>query len=391
MVFLLFGAGILAACQVGKVPPVLTGIRNDLGIDLFHAGWVLSIFNVTGLLLGTCTGIISDTIGHRRLLTGGFVLLTTGCILGSVSSNFPTLLAARFVEGTGFLSIIISTPTLIFRVVRQKDLKIALSVWSCYVPAGVALMMILVPVVIRFTDWRGLWQINAATLAAYGVFLFFSIRKIPGSSNRRTKIEPLKMLRNIFLTTTSAGPFLLAFIFIAYSLQWLAVMGFLPTLIVEKYGFSTSKASVLTALMVAVNIIGNLCGGRLLETGIRRWKLIAFAKAVMGLSAVAIYSDSPHFMINYSGCLCFSLFGGLIPASILGGAPVYAPSPKLLGTTNGLVIQGGQSGQVIGPPVLAYLISVTGGWSCGSWFLGSVALIGIMAALLLSRLKPNVS
>jgi len=60
-----------------------------------------------------------------------------------------------------------------------------------------------------------------------------------------------------------------------------------------------------------------------------------------------------------------------------------------VGTTNGLVIQGGQTGQVIGPPILAFLVSRTGSWSCGSWFLGSAALLGILAALLLSKVRHS--
>ena len=183
------------------------------------------------------------------------------------------------------------------------------------------------------------------------------------------------------------GPLLMALIFITYALQWLAVMGFLPTLMIERFEFSKALASLLTALVVFVNIFGNLAGGRLLKRGIRRWKLIAFASAVMGASSVAIYAGESHFMINYTGCLVFSIFGGLIPASVLGGVPLYAPSKNLIGTTNGLIIQGGQSGQMIGPPILAYLVSQTGSWSCGAWFLGSAALLGIVLSFFLSRLN----
>ncbi len=68
LVCILLGAGILSAFQVGKVPPVLQNIRSDLSISLFRAGWVLSIFNFIGLMMGTCTGAIADALGHRRLV-----------------------------------------------------------------------------------------------------------------------------------------------------------------------------------------------------------------------------------------------------------------------------------------------------------------------------------
>lgn len=389
LVFILFGAGILSAFQVGKVPPVLSDIRSDLSVSLFHAGWILSIFNFTGLLLGTCTGIIADTIGHRRLMLSGFALQIAGCILGSYAQSFYGLLGARFLEGAGFLSVSISIPTLIFQLVRSKDMKVALSVWSCYLPAGAALMMVFVPMVLTLSTWRGLWQLNALILTVYALILLKTTRSIKFTNNPSSKIEPSKMLKDIFRTTTSLGPFLLAFIFMVYSLQWLSVMGFLPTLMIEKFGFSKSLASMLTALMVAVNIIGNIAGGRLLNKGIRRWKLIAFASFIMGSCAIVIYSDTPSFGINYAGCIAFSIFGGLIPASILGGVPLYAPSKRLIGTTNGLVIQGGQSGQFFGPPILSFLVFQTGSWSCGAWFLGSVAILGIILSFLFSQMKHS--
>lgn len=389
LILILFGAGILSAFQVGKVPPVLSDIRSDLVISLFYAGWILSVFNFTGLLLGTFTGAIADAVGHRRLMLTGLVFQIIGNLTGSLTDSFYGLLATRFLEGAGFLAVIVSTPTLIFQVTKPKDTTMALSIWTCYLPAGASLMMILLPLVLMVTDWKGLWQINAVILLAYTLLLAKKTAHIK-FMNPSTRVSLKRLMADVIKTSTSLGPLILALIFIAYALQWITVMGFLPTLILEKYGFSKSMASILTAAMVFVNIFGNLAGGRLLKSGITRWKLIASACVIMGLSAFAIYSVDTHFMLNYTGCLIFSVFGGLIPASILGGVPEYAPSKNLIATTNGIVIQGGQAGQVMGPPILAYLVSQTGSWSCGSWFLGGVAFLGVVLSLCLSRVKPGI-
>jgi predicted MFS family arabinose efflux permease len=388
LIFILFGAGILSAFQVGKVPPVLSDMRADLGISLFDAGWLLSVFTFTGLLMGTFTGAIADAVGHRRLMLAGLVLQAAGSLLGSFALSYPGLLATRILEGTGFLAVIISTPTLIFQVVKPKDLKLALSIWTCYVPLGVSLMMVLLPVILMGTDWRGVWQINAAVLSAYTLLLSKKTAPIRFMNPSRG-IRFKKILEDMVTTLKSPGPLVLSLIFVTYALQWLTVMGFLPTLINEKYGFSKSEASLLTAGMVFVNIFGNLAAGRLLEMGLARFKLIALAGVVMGTSAMVIYLDTHHFFINYSGCLIFSIFGGLIPACVLGAVPAYAPSKNRVATTNGLVVQFGQFGQVIGPPVLAFLVSQTGSWTTGSWFLGCVAGLGVVLSFFLSRIHPR--
>jgi predicted MFS family arabinose efflux permease len=142
--------------------------------------------------------------------------------------------------------------------------------------------------------------------------------------------------------------------------------------------------------MVFVNVPGNLAGGWLLQRGFRRWRLIVFANLVMGLSGVALYLAWLPFPARYTACLALSLVGGLIPSSLLGGAPIYAPAPEQIATTNGLLIQGSQLGQVIGPPALA-LIVATGGWSSAPWLLGVSAIVGIVLALGLAALNHRRS
>lgn len=385
LVMILLGAGIFSAFQVGKVPPVLPLIRSDLGISLFQSGWILSIFNFTGLLLGICAGAIADVLGHRRLMLTGLLLQAAGSLAGSFSPGLEWLLITRFLEGAGFLAVIVSVPTLIFQVVRQRDLKIAMSVWTCYLPAGAALMMAILPLILDHLNWTGLWRLNS------GILLFYGLVAAKATSHiqfMNAKASP-GLFNNILLTIQSPGPLVLALIFITYALQWLAVMGFLPTLLLDRYGFTPGMASLLTGLVVFGNILGNLAGGRILQAGAVRWQVIAGASFAMGLCALAIYSKESHFILSFGGCLLFSAVGGLIPASVLGGTPVYAPSKNLISTTNGLIIQGGQSGQLLGPPILAWLVSRTNTWECGFWFLGSVALTGVLLSFCLSRIRKD--
>ncbi len=64
-------------------------IRSKLGMSIFPAGWILSIFNVIGFLLGSITGAASDAFGHRRLLIMGLSLQALGS-LGGAPTYAPT-------------------------------------------------------------------------------------------------------------------------------------------------------------------------------------------------------------------------------------------------------------------------------------------------------------
>jgi hypothetical protein len=111
----------------------------------------------------------------------------------------------------------------------------------------------------------------------------------------------------------------------------------------------------------------------------------------MGMCSLGIYSSDLSFLARYAACLLFSTVGGLLPASVLGGAPVYAPSPNQVATTNGLIMQGGQFGQIIGPPVLALVVSMGGGWKSAPWLLGGSAAVGVVLSFVLAALEARWS
>jgi len=293
-------------------------------------------------------------------------------------------------EGLGFLIIVVAAPSLVVKVTNARDYRLSLAVWSCFLPAGASTIMLLIPLVNLGLGWRGLWQANAVVLIAYALWVKRETAHLPGRGRAPDRRRG-KLWEDLRLTLTSGGPVLLASIFTTYALQWLAVMGFLPTLLAEEYGLGPGRASVLTAVMVAMNVPGNLMGGWLLHRGLRRWKLIAFASAIMGMCSLGIYSSDLPFIPRYAACLLFSTVGGLLPASVLGGAPVYAPSPNQVATTNGLIMQGGQFGQIIGPPVLALVVSMGGGWKSAPWLLGGSAAVGVVLSFVLAALESRWS
>lgn len=391
IVFLLVGAGIVVCFQIGKAPPVLPFIMDELDMSLFAAGWILSIFSIIGLILGSVIGAVSDFLGYRRILIRGLLLAALGSLLGALSPSGPILLATRIAEGFGFLMIAVSAPSLIVQVTRSVDLRLALSLWSCWLPAGAALMMLITPLCTMCFGWRGLWVVNSFILAGYAFWIRIGTRRLIRRSERRVFRIGI-LLRDIRATSTSPGPLLLAVTFSTYTLQWLGVMGFLPTVLIEDYGLGAAQASILTGLMVAINVPGNLAGGWLLQKGVRRWRIIATASLVMGLCSIAIYSSALTFAARYTACLLFSCIGGILPASILSGVPVYAPKEELVATTNGLVIQGSQLGNVVGPPALALTVSQFGGWHAAPLLLVSIAALGIALSILLGlmgRSRPR--
>ena len=89
-------------------------------------------------------------------------------------------------------------------------------------------------------------------------------------------------------------------------------------------------------------------------------------------------------------CVAFSAVGGLIPATLLGSAPLLAPRPALAAASVGLVMQGSNLGQVIGPVTVGAVID-RHGWPSAAWVVVAAGAGGLLIAWGLRRLGRRAS
>ena len=385
-VFLFFAAGVVAAFQVGKAPPVLPLLRIEMGLSLVMAGWVLSATSILGAFTAPGVGAISDWLGHRRMMSFGLACSALGSFTGSFATTSVVLLGSRFLEGIGYILIAVSAPGLILQVTRKSDVRIAFGVWGSFLPAGASTMMLLAPFLVDLFGWRGLWRINAVIPISFAILLALATRGLNSQVTRRR--NPLKnLIKDIWLTMKTPGPLLLGLCFAAYGFQFVVVTGFLPTLLFEEHGVTQVRAAVLSAIVVAVNALGNLLGGWLLQKGVKRWHLVAVANLISGLCCLGIYKAGMPLSSTFLLCLVFSGVGGMFPAAALHGAAVNAPTPELVATSQGLLLQGAQVGLLTGPPIAATVVSRTGNWQSASWVLMAAALLVVALSFVLGAVE----
>jgi MFS family permease len=81
--------------------------------------------------------------------------------------------------------------------------------------------------------------------------------------------------------------------------------------------------------------------------------------------------------------ILFSGVGGLIPATLISSAPLVAPSAALAPVVIGLVMQGSNLGQVIGPVTIGAAIA-SYGWKAAAGIILISGLIATIAVLVVS-------
>jgi cyanate permease len=249
-------------------------------------------------------------------------------------------------------------------------------------PAGVGLVMLLAPLAMHMGGWRGVWalSISVILLAALAIHRSQPAYRLPVSE--RGESHTLAAAKEAL---SQRAPWLLAFAMGSWTVQHFALIIWLPTFLKEQRDFSSLSVSLLSCLMVLVNVPGNLLGGSLLQRHYRRGNLIAFASVVTGLSGVGIFLDVFPDAVRYALCLTLSFVGGLIPASVLSASATFARTPQQIGTLQGLFMQCGNLGPFVGPPTIAMLVAASGLWRDALIVTGSASLLGIALGLLLRR------
>lgn len=339
-------AGIAAALHVGKATIALPALEAEFGRSLEALSWVISAFPFVGVFGGIAAGLLVRRWGDRRLLALGLLIISAASFTGAALHDFSGLIVSRFVEGLGFVIVVVASPAVLNRIVAPAQRSLVFGIWSTFMPAGIAISLFFGP---HLAGWQQSWQAGAAL----------------------TLLAALLRARR---------PLLLALMFATYNLQFFSVMTFLPIFLMQRIGLTLAAAGGISAAAVAANIIGNLAAGLLLSRGLRAGSLLAATSLIIGVFGIGIFLPITPNALLIPLCFLFCAIAGMLPATILAATPAATPEPTLLPLSLGLVMQGNYLGQVIGPVALSAIVAAAG-WAAPAWLVLAAAVSGALLAL----------
>ena len=396
--------GVCAALHVWKLPPALPALQDEFGLSLVESGFLLSIVQLAGVLLGLIVGLVAERIGLRRCIIAGLALLGAASAFSIRVDSLGMMLMLRGVEGCGFLMVAMPIPSLLRRLVPPTLLSRIMGLWSCYIPIGTILILVFGSWMLSVSDWRTLWLVLAAITAGFVVLTWLTIPPdtnagpAPPSSTSTSAISAstarhstrgstlaiprpsaITLVRQTLATHSS---WLVAATFGMYSAQWMAVVGFLPT-VYAAAGLTGPTAGLLTGLVAGANIVGNLLAGQLLHRKIAARRLLIAGFSTMIVCAYLAFGAGLPPAGQFVSVVTLSAVGGLIPATMFVLAVTVAPAPHTTTTTVGWMQQGSSLGQFCGPPIIGWMVGLLGGWQYTWLGTGAFAAAGILFAMIL--------
>ncbi|WP_246857318.1 CynX/NimT family MFS transporter [Pseudarthrobacter sp. NIBRBAC000502770] len=383
-------AGIAAAMHIWKLPAALAGIQADLGTSLIQAGLLLGIIQLASVVGGLATAVGGEMAGLRRLLILGLVLLSGASAVGAAAPSTEWLMATRTLEGVGFLLAVVVAPALIRKVAPPQRLNIALASWATFQGTATLIGLSAGAMFLQAAGWRQWWLIMAAlTLLPVPLLL----RRVPkDAAPAEAGLRPA--LRRVGRTVATRRPWIIGVVFACYTAQWMAVLGFLPS-IYRSAGLDGPWPGLLSALVGGVNAIGALSAGPLIQRGISERSIIFWTFLSMSAASVATFAVNwdrfgNGIFIQVVLIAAFSAVGGLIPAAVTSYSVRIAPADGSVTAVLGLTQQIFNVGNFAGPMLFALLATTTRGWGTTWWLTCALSCLGMgLLALLRQAAKSD--
>jgi cyanate permease len=183
----------------------------------------------------------------------------------------------------------------------------------------------------------------------------------------------------------SPGVLCLAVVFGLYAGQYLAIVGLLPTMLVDG-GLSLGAAGLVTGMVFLANVPANLLGAFLLHRGVSRWWLIVAGGSWIALTVWTVHAPGLPLAVRIGSVVAYSLVVGIVPSALFSGVVAMSAGTPAAGASVGLLMQGSSMGQLLGPPLVVAVGAGVTSWTGRPAALACLAAGVIAGGLLYRRL-----
>jgi MFS family permease len=313
------GLGASLAAMDLAVNVAFPSITAAFGLETRSIRWVVICYVLVYSSLMLACGRLGDRVGHRRVFRAGLLVSALAFVLCALAPDYPTLLAARVVQGVGTALVLSCAPALATLLFDESQRLSALGRYASLT----ALASIAAPLVgglsIAALGWSGVFWFRAplAVLALLLMPLLAHVHQPPASAHRGAPLLPRALMRDPdFVLPNLAG--------VAVYFVYFAVPLLVPYFLTRIGGYSPLEGGCVLALSPAGVLLGSaLAANTASRFGVRRTALLGGALVAVGSSTIALWSKIPALPLILGTLLLHGIGVGLFQvayADIVVGA-----------------------------------------------------------------------
>jgi predicted MFS family arabinose efflux permease len=374
-----FIAGLAAPLNQNKVSPLLTMLMDTFKVNLSQAGFLTSVFAITGLLLALPAGLILQRLGLK--ISGMIAMgsLVIGSALGAVSTTYTLLLISRVIEGVGLGLIAVIGPAAIAIWFPPEKQGLPMGVWSTWMPAGIILISIVGPGMATAMGWQSVWWFSAGfSLVAFILVAFFMRMPHVNKDKHEAAHEKVNPIAGMVQALSNRDLWLLALAFACFNLAVMSLMAYFPTYLIQVQGFTPVQASLPLILGTTASLLSSIIAGAILDKAPSRklFILIPFACiALMNLFPFRVPAEYVWIWMVVNG-----LISGPLAVATFSYVPWIMKKTEWAGLGMAAVVMGQNLGVLIGTPLFGAIVEKSSWFAGGIWMI-PVLMLGLVATL----------
>jgi MFS family permease len=312
---LLLGAALfMLVAATNVITPLLPQIRDDFGVSISTAGWVIGSFGLARLMLDLPAGVLVDWFGPRRLSFVALAILIAASLVGLASPSLEVLIAARIGSGVAVAMLATIILSALAATSTPANRGKVMALFPTANNASTAVYPLVGGFIGEFLGWRATFGLTAGLALLGGLFLLPVLLRVDlprrGTPVRAARPDPRVLYgrpRAVAIVATNVG--VMATIVHRQGFRNTV----LPLYAATALGLGGISIATAIALMAVTGLIVGVPGG-ILGDRIGRRRVI-----ITGLMAIAV------------GDLIFLLTGDLLTfllASALIGLGDFFPSSQ---------------------------------------------------------------
>ncbi len=174
----------LSSLDTSIVNTALPTVARDLGASAPSAVWIVTAYQLAVVATILPFATLGDSIGHRRVYTGGLALFTVASLLCGLAWSLPTLVVARVLQGLGGAAIMSVNAALVRFIYPARMLGRGVGLNALSVGLAFTAGPTVASVILSITTWPWLFLINVPV----GIVAFLlgnrTLPRTPSSARR---------------------------------------------------------------------------------------------------------------------------------------------------------------------------------------------------------------
>ena len=181
---------LLEVVDTSIVNVALTDMQASLGATLTQVSWVVSSYAVANVIILPLTAWLGDRFGKKRYFIFSLIAFTLASILCGVSTNLPTLVIARVLQGLGGGGLLAKAQSFLFETFPKSEQAMAQGFFGAVVIAGPTIGPTLGGYIVTNIGWRWIFFINIPVgIAAVMMCLAYLPEDVPEAQRNHGSID----------------------------------------------------------------------------------------------------------------------------------------------------------------------------------------------------------